>query len=239
MSCLHTFATLDHTSEYYINDYAQVLTPETKEYILNNSNALCEKTKAQIVVVTINSLEGRDISEYSLELFRSWGIGDKKLNNGLLILLSIEDREIKIDVGDGLEGRINDSKAGRFLDEYSGPYFKSNDWDTGIKTLYSALLEEVYSEYDLEMPAEVSEVVSNCKNVSEDSKMSVLMGVVIVALILVFGGILPLIRKRKRFGDFYEDTSSFGGIDFWDGFGSGDNDNFGGFSGGGGASRKF
>ena len=97
------FAAINPSKEFFVNDYAEVLSEETKKCILDNSAALCEKTKAQIVVVTVKSLEGKDVSDYSLELFRNWGIGDKKLNNGLLVLLSTEDRKVKIDVGDGLE----------------------------------------------------------------------------------------------------------------------------------------
>lgn len=241
------------TSEFYVNDFAGVLSEDTKTYILSNSAALSEKTKAQVVVVTLDSLDGKELSEYSLELFREWGIGDKSLKNGLLILLSVGDREVRIEVGDGLEGKINDSKAGRFLDEYGVPFFKSNEWNTGIKTLYSSLVSEIYLEYDMEMPEEVSEIVANFDDVSEDSKISMVIGFIVVALVLVFGGILPLIFRRKypdRYRNGRNDGTSHNG-GFWGGFGEnrdfGGSSNFGnnGFSGGGGtssgggASRRF
>ena len=102
--CSNVFASeINPTSEFYINDFANVLSNETKKYILDNSATLCEKTKAQVVVVTVNSLDGKDLDDFSLELFRSWKIGDKDLNNGLLILLSINDRKVKVEVVTGLE----------------------------------------------------------------------------------------------------------------------------------------
>lgn len=247
LNSLNIFATISPTKDFYVNDFANVLNQETKSYILNNSVALADKTKAQVVVVTIESLDGKDVADYSLELFRNWGIGEKNLNNGLLILLSVGDRQVRIEVGDGLEGRINDSKAGRFLDEYGVPFFKNNEWDTGIKTLYSSLISEVYTEYNIGMPEEVSAVVANFDEISEDSKVSMLMGFVLVALILVFGGILPFIFRKKHHSVYSNDDDNtpinntptfFGG--FGDNSGSG-----GGFSGGGGsasgggASRGF
>ena len=243
---LSVFAALKPSKEFFINDYAEVLSEDTKKCILDNSAALFEKTKAQIVVVTVKSLEGKDLDSYSLELFRDWDIGDKKLNNGLLILLSTEDRKVKMEVGDGLEGRINDSKAGRFLDEYAIPSFKNSDWDTGIKMLYLALLEEVYKEYDMQVPEEVSSVIMEYRNTSDEGDIGILAGVVIVALVLVFGGIVPFFLRRRypKFYDSYMGGSSGG---FWDNHhhGGGGGGSFGGFSGGGGtasgggASRSF
>lgn len=245
---LTIFANINSTREFYVNDFANVLNQETKSYILNNSVELANKTKAQVVVITIESLEGKDLSEYSLELFRRWGIGEKSLNNGLLILLSVDDRQVRIEVGDGLEGRINDSKAGRFLDEYGIPFFKNNEWDTGIKTLYSSLISEVYAEYNVDMPEEVSEVVASFDEVSEDSKISMLMGFVLVSLILVFGGVLPFIFRKKRYGSYgsnYSDephtnNTPYSG-NFWGGFGgsSGGLSGGGGSASGGGSSRGF
>ena len=246
LNSLNIFATISPTKDFYVNDFANVLNQETKSYILNNSVTLFDKTKAQVVVTTVDSLEGKDVNDYSLELFRNWGIGEKNINNGLLILLSVGDRQVRIEVGDGLEGRINDSKAGRFLDEYGIPFFKNNEWDTGIKTLYSSLISEVYTEYDIEMPEEVSDIVENFDEISEDSKVSMLMGFVLVALILVFGGILPFIFRKRRYSIYDDNDTPYinNPPTFFGGFG-GSSGSGGGFSGGGGsasgggASRGF
>ncbi len=222
------------TNLFYINDFANVLDQDIKDYILDNSNALEEKTSAQVVVVTVKSLEDMNVNDYAINLFRKWGIGSKDKDNGLLILLAPNERKVKIEVGYGLEGKINDAKAGRFLDEYAVPYFKNDNWNQGIKTLYSALISQVYSEYNMNMPEDVSNVISSHNETYENTQVGTIIGFVIIALMIVFGGILPWIFRRKnRGGPFSND--GFGG--FW-GFGGGSSGGggFGGFSGGGGSS---
>mgnify|MGYP004457577691 FL=1 len=223
--CVKAFAVPSPSKEFYVNDFAEILSDETEQYILSNSAALCEKTKAQIAVVTVKNLEGKEIAEYALELFRSWGIGDKELNNGILILLSLEERKVRIEVGDGLEGRVNDSKAGRFLDTYAVPHFKSDEWDEGIKALYSAILSEVYQEYDLEVPSDVEQIVKDAE--PEEDTAGMIAAVII--LVVVFG--FAIIPFGKSDGNSRDD--GYGGGGFYSGGSSG---GFGGFSGGGGSS---
>ena len=75
---------------FYVYDGGQVLSQETEAYILKTGQELERKTGAQIVVVTIPSLEGQALEAYATELFRQWGIGDKEKNNGLLLLCAVE-----------------------------------------------------------------------------------------------------------------------------------------------------
>ena len=239
LACACVFAKLSPTSEFYVNDFAGVLSGETRKYILDNSATLCEKTKAQVVVVTVRSLEGKSVEDYSLELFRSWGIGDEKLNNGLLVLLATEDRQVKIEVGYGLEGRVNDSKAGRFLDQYGVPYFKNNEWDEGIKAIYCALLGEVYDEYNLEVPEQVESAIEQLPSSQSDFGLTAAVVIIIIIGICIY---VPFSKKSSLGrGDYY-------GGGFWGGYGGGGfsgGGGFGGFSGGGGsaggggASRGF
>ena len=86
-------AVVEPTREFYVNDYANLLSNETQKYIISVNRNLNSQTKAQVVVVTIPTLEGDSLEEYSTELFRSFGIGDKKLNNGVLILIALQERE--------------------------------------------------------------------------------------------------------------------------------------------------
>ena len=248
LSIINVIAVINPTSNFYINDFAEVLNKETEDYILSNSAALADRTTAQLVVVTVKSLSGKDLEDYSLEIFRSWGIGHQEKNNGVLIFLAVEEHEVRIQVGDALEGRINDAKAGRFLDEYGIALFKNDEWDVGIKALYSAILVEIYSEYNLEPPEEVSKLVAEHDYTSEDSKIEIVMGIIMVLLMFVFGGILPIVFRKKRFHDGkytdidMEPGSGLGEIFFsGKGFSSGGSrfTGGGGTSSGGGASRKF
>ena len=152
LACLlsnNSFAIVQPSYEFYVNDSANILSSGTEDYIIDINEKLYEKTGAQIVVVTVNNLEGKSIEDYSLELFRSYGIGDKEKNNGVLFIVSVEDRKTRIEVGYGLEGRLTDGKTGRILDNYVVPYFSDDKWDDGIKNGFNAILEEVCSEYDV------------------------------------------------------------------------------------------
>ena len=244
MSCAVNASIPNKTNRFFVNDFANILSEETENYIVNNSVALDEKTTAQVVVTTVESLDGREIEDYANSLFRMWGIGTKDSNNGLLILLAPNERKVRIEVGRGLEGKINDSKAGRIIRNYGNPHFSDNKWNEGIMGMYNAVLSEVYSEYGMEVPSEVKEII--LKNEEDDW----VYGVFLMAAIIIFVGVfaIPIFRKRKdRKGiigdDNYSDTwyggfgsgSSFGGSDFGGGFFSGG----GGDSGGGGASSSF
>ncbi len=143
-------ATPEATDLFYVNDYADVLSQETEDIILKRSTELYEKTGAQIVVLTVKSLDGKDISEFGLETARAWGIGTAGKDNGVLILLSTGDREVRIEVGYGLEGCINDAKAGRMIDTYATSRYRSGDYSFGTENLYNAVLNAVLQEYGLE-----------------------------------------------------------------------------------------
>ena len=141
--------TVKQTSDFYVNDYAGVLTEETKNYIIKTNVELQQKTGVQIVVVTIKSLEGESIEEYATNLFRNFGIGDSQKNNGVLLLCSTGDRQFRIEVGYGLEGTLTDGKTGRIQDTYIIPYLKNNNYNDGIKNGFNAILNEVTNEYQI------------------------------------------------------------------------------------------
>lgn len=136
-------AVVDATNDFYVNDYANILSYETEKYILDKSTQLYQINGAQIVVVTVNDMEGLPIENYALELFRKFKIGDKDKDNGLLILVSVFERELRVEVGYGLEGILPDSKVGRLEDNYMIPYLKNNDWNNAIKNGYDAFFDVV------------------------------------------------------------------------------------------------
>lgn len=137
------------TADFYVYDEVGVLSSSTIETILAVSNDLHTKTKAQLVVVIIKSLHGKSIESTSLSILRTWGIGDDDLDNGVLILISIDDRMSRIEVGYGLEGALNDAKTGRIQDLTMIPYFSQNDYDTGILKGYTAIVNEIAKEYNV------------------------------------------------------------------------------------------
>ncbi len=138
------------TSDFYVNDYADVLSEEAEQEIQNHAVSLANETTAQVCVLTIDSLDGEDISEYSVKVFRAWGIGDKDANNGVLILLSVGDREMWITTGYGVEGTLTDVRLGQFRDTYAIPHYSNDDFDEGTLQLFNAIVNELrVEEYGL------------------------------------------------------------------------------------------
>lgn len=218
---------LTPTKEFYVNDFANVLKEDVKSEILSRGAELAEKTKAQVVAVTVESTDGQEISDYALNLGRDWGVGDKEKNNGVLILLAVSDREVYIAVGYGLEGALPDSKTGRILDNYAVPYFKNDDFSQGMLSVYKAVQNEVYIEYGLEAEEGYVPVEFLAGDTEEDGNMLpiaiswIIMIAVIFIYIRVFGARGPFL--------FMGGPRGFGG-------GSrGGSGGFGGFSGGGGS----
>ena len=214
----------------YANDFANVLTPET-ESLINKTGAAFEKTDGtQIVVVTIDSLDGQSIEDYAYDLFNDWGIGTKKDDNGILILISVSDREIRAEIGDGMEGIFNDAKVGRMIDNLAIPYFAENDFDTGIKNLYIGFVD----------------VIGNPEAVEEETGVGEIAGTIGLVLLLIILSLMSGGRgggRRWSWGRF-GGWGGYGGHGGFGGFGGGSSGGgFGGFGGGassgGGASRRF
>src|SRR5689334_5672452 len=89
-----------------VNDLAGVLSPDQEAALERKLVAYDDSTSSQIAVVLVSTLNDYPIEEYALALYRKWGIGNKKTNNGILILAAIEDRKIRIEAGYGLEGAV-------------------------------------------------------------------------------------------------------------------------------------
>ena len=101
----------------YVDDFAHVLDSKTVAQIEDICQQIDQKGHAQIAVVTINSLDGADVESYAVDLFKSWGIGQKSTNRGVLILYAIQDHRARIEVGYGLEPILPDGKVGGFQRE--------------------------------------------------------------------------------------------------------------------------
>lgn len=138
------------TSQFYINDFANVLDSSTENDVFNIARNIEEKTTAQLVVVTVPSLDGDSIEGYANTLFNQWKIGSSDKDNGVLLLVSSGDRKVRIEVGYGLEGAINDAKAGRILDDTAVPALKENDYNQAIKDTVVQLEGIIYKEYNVE-----------------------------------------------------------------------------------------
>jgi uncharacterized protein len=105
---------------------------DTRAAIEQKSADLEEKSGIQLVVATVNSLEGQEIEPYANELFRKWALGEKKKNNGVLLLVAPNERRVRIEVGYGLEGTLTDALSKVIISNAMTPRFKAGNFSEGI-----------------------------------------------------------------------------------------------------------
>lgn len=148
------------SSDFYVNDLANIISEENERYIVNTNAELKAKTGGQIVIMTINNLNGKSIETYAYNIFKKYGIGDKSKDNGTLVLISVEDREIRIETGIGAESFIPDARAGRILEDYIKPRFKEDDWDNGVRDGFDAILGCYLQEYNIEIDGNTAKYLS-------------------------------------------------------------------------------
>ncbi len=129
-----------------VTDVEGVLTPEQKQALENKLVAIDDSSSNQIAVVIIPTLDGYPKEEYANKLLRDWGIGGKK-NNGILLLISINDRQIWIEVGYGLEGAIPDVTALNIIDNDIKPAFKAGNYYEGIDQATDNIAKAAVGEY--------------------------------------------------------------------------------------------
>ncbi len=148
------------TREFFVNDFAGVISQETEAEIQSIGIALEDLTSAQVVLVTIASLQGEDLERYAYKLFEKWGIGQKDKDNGVLMLYVNDERLLRIEVGYGLEGALTDIETADIREKYIKPYTVHDDFDSGFLNGYLAIAREVAEEYGAEeaLEAEIAKV---------------------------------------------------------------------------------
>ncbi|MBQ8765986.1 MAG: TPM domain-containing protein [Clostridia bacterium] len=238
------------TSDFFVNDFADVISEENENEMMKIGADLYSQTTAQVVVVTVDSLEGYDVNEYALELGREWGVGNDETNNGVVLLLSVSDRQVTIQVGYGLEGCLTDAGTGRILDDYAVPYLSNDDFSTGLFEAYKAIAGDVCTEYGVELNPDYQISYSDYDyydefNLSDSDPVSKVMFVVTtIALILFIIFIHKLAggnsdNSNHGGGTYSGGGRSYRGTTFYGGFSGGSRGGFsgGGFRGGGGGFR--
>jgi uncharacterized protein len=128
-------------------DQAGVLSPSTIAALEAELAAHEDSTSNQIVVLTIPSLEDEVLEPYATRVFREWGLGLEERDNGVLVLVAVQDRRVRIEVGYGLEGDLTDATAGSIIRYEIVPRFKQGDFDAGVLEGVSAILQSVEGTY--------------------------------------------------------------------------------------------
>ena len=130
-----------------IMDMANIM-DSSDEYALNQKlTNLSNETGIQVAVLIISSLEGEAIESYSMRVAENWKLGQKGQDNGVLLLVSIGDRELRIETGYGVEGDLTDTKCGLIIRNVITPYFKEGDYSEGIVKGVTAIVENVAADF--------------------------------------------------------------------------------------------
>ncbi len=128
-------------------DQANLLSPDVKKDIDGILKKQEKETSNQIVVVILNSLNGYTIEEFSYQLGRFWQIGQKDKNNGVLLVVSMEEKKVRIEVGYGLEGALTDKIAHEIINYTIKPNFKANQYELGILKAINEIKAAIKGEY--------------------------------------------------------------------------------------------
>ena len=116
----------------WVHDEAGVMSAQAIAQLEAILKAERDSTSNQIAILIIRNLEGDDISAYANRVFKEWKLGDEKKDNGVLFLVSVEDRRMRIEVGYGLEATLTDLTSARINRNEVAPYFRRGDYDNGI-----------------------------------------------------------------------------------------------------------
>lgn len=225
-------------------DNANILSSSEQETLERKLVALDDSTSNQIAILTIKSLNGEPIEELANATFREWGIGNKKTKNGVLVLVAIEDRKIRIEVGYGLEGAIPDITANDIINNDIKPNFKQGNYFDGLNAAVDNLSKAAAGEYHVAREKKTSRG-------NGGGGLGSILGIIIIVIIIIVlsnrggGG-----RGGRGGGDFITPFiigSMLGGGGNrgggWSDSGGDSGGGFGGFgggdSGGGGASGSW
>lgn len=229
-----------------VNDTAGLFTPQDRTELEQFLTAVDEQTHLQIAVLTIPTLEDENLEEYAIRVAEEWKIGQKGKDSGLILLIAVQDRKIRIEVGYGLEHLITDVHADTVIRSVLAPYFKKGQYGNGVLQAVRNLTGLALQDEGL-----VDDTVKKRRKAPADDSIP-LPVVIFLFIIYVFGSrfmpggfLWPMLffsmgRGSSRMGGgFSSGSSSFGGSGFGgSSFGSGFSGGGGSF-GGGGASGSW
>jgi uncharacterized protein len=232
-SASHTAAAQDFPAlTGRVVDNANLLNEADEADITAKLAALETATQRQLVVATISDLQGYDIADYSYQLGRKWGIGDKDRNDGALLVIAPNERKIRVEVGYGLEGTLTDAVSSQIIRNDITPAFKAGDYAAGIK----AGTGRITSILQLP-PEEAAKVAAQAAKSARKSSGEGDIGAILFWLFIFFFFILPVLSSMRRGGRKHRSSGYGGPVIIWGGndWGGGGGGGFGGggFGGGG------
>ncbi len=198
-----------------VNDYGAMISAPVRAELEARLQQFETAESTQIVILTVPSLQGEPIENFSIRVAETWKIGHKGSDNGVLLIVSRADRKTRIEVGYGLEGRLTDLLSGRIVQDEITPAFKAGQFDAGFTKGVSSIIAAVHGEYKAKPP-------------TKGSKPSFTL-LTLILLVIYF---ISQIFRGHRGGPMA--NGGFGGGFYGGGFGGGSGGGGGGFGGGGG-----
>ncbi len=213
-------------------DQAGIISPQAQAEIAQLLAAFSQSQRAQIQVLIVPNLDDLPIEQASIKIVEQWKLGDAKKDNGLLFLVSVQDKKMRLEVGQGLEGDLTDIEAQQIIFNVVRPYFKAGQFDQGIYFGVASIIQKLDPTF-FEKHQNFAGAVEGKKKLSPLQSLMLL-------LVLIFI-VIPLLRFSSRAGAFAAGVglgtglgrAGWGGGGFGGGSGGGWSGGGGGFSGGG------
>ena len=216
---------LKATEQFYVADYADVISSETEAYIVSLNDILYEKTGAQVVVATVDFLDGAEIEDYAYKLFNNWKIGSTEKNNGVLLLMVIGEENYWAVQGKGLEKTLSSGTLGDLLNDYLEPDFAVEDYDAGARKIFDAIigkLQNIYGvpitdgnnnsdylqdnyDYYPDNGAQSGNVITSILSIIFDGFFMIFK---ILIFFIIIAVVINALKKanRKKYGNNYDDN---------------------------------
>lgn len=161
-----------------VNDFAGILSSGDEDRLEHKLESFARTTSTQITVVTMRNLGGHEVADYTVHVFNEWGIGQSGKNNGVLVLVSLEDRKAWITTGKGLEGVLTDAKTSQIFRNELRPAFKAGDYYTGLDQTAEAIIAVTKDEYTADKHG----------NRSGTPRTAIIVIIIIIVLLLKISG---------------------------------------------------
>lgn len=233
---------LPPVSKTLVTDYTNTLSAGQLQQLEHKLVAFNDTTSTQIAVVLVNSTDGYDVADYAVRLANSWGVGNKKYNNGVILLAAIGDRAVTIQTGYGVEGALPDAIAYRIIENDIKPAFRGGDYYGGLDAATNSIIAYTKGEYK----ADAKDATQREGGGGGFGTIAIIIVIIIIISLISKGGGKNGGRRvidGKGSSDLFwwmllnglggssRDNDSDGG--FGGGFGGGSGGGFGGFGGGG------
>jgi uncharacterized protein len=212
----------------YVVDLAKIINPGTEQNLNRMLKELEDKTTAQVVVLTINSLDGEPIEKFSLETAEKWKLGQKGKDNGVLITVALKDRKYRFEIGYGLESILPDSRVGTFGRKFLVPNFRRGDYSTGIFLAVATVANEIATKEGIKLTTlgEQKRVKPYIPTKRKKTTIWQILFILAFPIFFIVFVLVKLLGKKPRRG--------YSGGSFWGGGGFSGGGFGGGFGGGGG-----